>query len=63
MLGTYGVVTFGFMTLPRGPRLISRDMTVPSLKGSIGGLVTFVCKDDNGKYVNQGEGGGAHDLN
>lgn len=34
-------LTLGFITFPRWPRLISSDITVPSLSGSIGGLVTF----------------------
>lgn len=32
--------TLGFITLPRAPRLISSDMTVPSRSGSMGGFVT-----------------------
>ena len=34
------LLALGFMTLPCDPRLISSDITVPSLRGSMGGLVT-----------------------
>ena len=56
---TLYLLALGFMTLPRDPRLISSDITVPSLRGSMGGLVTYQAPPAATVHCRGWQGGGA----